>query len=154
MKRNAGALFVVCLLAVTVAQAQSRSSAVQQIRTLLHEQNLAANAHDTDHFLATFLHDDSLIFVINGQLIQGFNRLHEQQLQWWSNGKSDVTYTELAPADVISLGSRTILATQQLASHRTMRDGKPREGELVVTTIWRRLPAGWRVIYCHESHSR
>jgi hypothetical protein len=64
---------------------------------LLHEQALAADAHDTDRFLAAFLHDDSLIFVINGQLIRGFNSLHEQQLKWWNNGKSDVIYTQLAP---------------------------------------------------------
>lgn len=56
--------------------AESKSPAVQQILTLLHEQNLAANAHDTDRFLATYLHDDSLIFVSNGQLIQDFNSLH------------------------------------------------------------------------------
>jgi len=84
-------------------------------------------------------------------VIRGFDNLHEQQIKWWSRGKSDTTYIEQAPPDFNSLSSKTILVTQQLAAHRTMPDSKPSEGKLVVTTIWRRLPAGWRVIYCHES---
>jgi ketosteroid isomerase-like protein len=115
---------------------------------------VAANAHDTDSFLATFLHDASLVFVINGEVTRGFDNLHEQHLKWWNQGKSGATYTERTPPDFISLSSKAVLVTQQLASHRMMPDGKPSEGKLVVTTIWRRLPAGWRVIYCHESHAR
>ncbi len=154
MKWNTGVLLFVCLVAVTIAQAQSKPSAAQQILPLLQEQMLAANAHDTDRFLAAFLHDASLIFVINGEVIRGFDNLHEQQLRWWNQGKSGATYAEQAPADFINLGSRTVLVTQQLLSHRTMPDGKPSEGKLVVTTIWRRLPVGWRVFYCHKSHTR
>lgn len=82
---------------MSISQAQSKSSAAQQILPLLQEQALAADAHVTDRFLAAFLHDDSLIFVINGQLTRGFNSLHEQQLKWWNNGKSDVIYTQVAP---------------------------------------------------------
>jgi hypothetical protein len=33
-------------------------------------------------------------------------------------------------------------------------DGKPSDGKFAVTTIWQQLPAGWRVIYCHESWMR
>ena len=154
MNRNTGLLPLICLLAATGAQAQRQPSAAKEIIPLLHEQLLAANAHDTESFLATFLHDDSLIFVINGEVIRGFDNLHEQQLKWWNHGKSDATYTEETPPDFSGLSSKTVLVTQQLTSHRTMPDGKPSEGKLVVTTIWRRLPAGWRVIYCHESHAR
>ena len=154
MKRNTSVLLSVCLFAATVAQAQSRPSAAKQILPLLQEQMVAANAHDTDSFLAPFLHDASLIFVIDGEVIHGFDNLHVQQLKWWNGGKGGATYTEQAPPDFVSLSSKAVLVTQQLASHRTMPDGKPSEGKLVVTTIWRRLPAGWRVIYCHESHAR
>jgi ketosteroid isomerase-like protein len=154
MRRNTGALLLVCLLAVTVAQAQSEPSAELRILPLLREQMVAANAHDTDRFLTSFFHDASLIFVINGEVIRGFDNLHERQLKWWNYGKSDATYTEQTPPDFVSLNSKTVLVTQQLASRRTMPDGKPSEGKFVVTTIWRRLPAGWRVIYCHESRAQ
>ena len=154
MRRNTGALLFVCLLAVTVVQAQSEPSAELRILPLLHEQMVAANAHDTDGFLATFFHDASLIFVINGEVIRGFDNLRERQLKWWKFGMSDATYTEQTQPDFVSLNSKTVVVTQQLASRRTMPDGKPSEGKFVVTTIWRRLPAGWRVIYCHESRAQ
>jgi hypothetical protein len=31
----------------------------------------------------------SLIFVINGEVIRGFDNLHEQQLKWWNHQNSD-----------------------------------------------------------------
>ena len=154
MKPLSSWFLLASLFATGFCQAQSNSSVADQILPLLTEQLLAANAHDTDRFLAAFLHDASLIFVINGEVIHGFDNLHEQQLKWWNHGKSDATYAEQTPPDFISLSSKTALVTQQLASYRTMPDGKPSEGRLVVSTIWRRLPTGWRVIYCHESHAR
>jgi hypothetical protein len=47
----------------------------------LHEQVVAANAHDTDGLLATFFHNASRRFVINGEIIRGFDNLHEQQFK-------------------------------------------------------------------------
>jgi ketosteroid isomerase-like protein len=89
----------------------------------------------------------------DGKIIHGFEALREQQIKWWKNGKSDVVYTEQGKADIISLDKHTALVTQQLASHRTMPDGRPRENKFVVTSIFTKFPAGWRVTYCHESHT-
>ncbi len=154
MKRSGIYPVLFLTFAAAFSQAQSDRSVEQQILPLLHQQMLAANAHDTDAFLATYVHDASLIFVINGQVIRGFDSLHEQQLKWWNNGKSDAVYTEQSPPEFIRLGSRMMLATQQMASHRTLADGKPSDGKFALTTIWQQLPAGWRVIYCHESWTR
>ena len=128
MKRPSCWFLLATLFVTGFCQAQSNSSVADQILPLLTEQLLAANAHDTDRFLATFLHDASLIFVINGEVIRGFENPHEQQLKWWNHGKSDAMYTEQTPPDFISLSSKTVLVTQQLASHRTMPDGKLNEG--------------------------
>jgi hypothetical protein len=56
-------VFSACVLAPSFAPAQSSSSIAQQILPLLHQQEVAAGAHDTDAFLATYLHDASLVFV-------------------------------------------------------------------------------------------
>jgi ketosteroid isomerase-like protein len=154
MKATIGSLFVLCLILAPLSGAQSSHSAEQQILPLLHEQSLAANAHDTERFLASFLHSDALIFAINGEIIHGWNSLHDQQLRWWSSGKSDVVYREQAPPEFVSLGPKTVLVTQQMASHRTLPNGNPSDGTFVVTTVWQRLPAGWRVTYAHESWAR
>jgi len=153
MKTGLANIFATCLLAASVAPAQSKPSVAQQILPLLHQQVVAANAHDTDSFLATFLHDPSITFVFNGQIIRGFDNLREQQLKWWKNGKSDAVYIEQGQPEIDGLDAHTALVTQELASHRTMPDGKPHDDKFVITSIWQKLPAGWRVTYCHESHT-
>lgn len=89
----------------------------------------------------------------DGEIIHGFEALREQQLKWWQNGKSDVVYTELGQPTIVNLDDHTALVTQQLASHRIMPDGKTRDNQFVVTSIFRKFPTGWRVSYCHESHT-
>lgn len=158
MKPRVYTILALLMLIPAFLRAQSEPSGEpsveQQILPLLSKQMVAANAHDTDGFLATYSHDASLIFAVNGEVIRGFDKLHEQQLKWWNNGKSDVVYTEPAPPELIRLGAETELVTQQLASHRTLPDGKPSDGRFAITSIWQRRPEGWRVIYCHESWRR
>ncbi|HEY2469328.1 MAG TPA: nuclear transport factor 2 family protein [Terracidiphilus sp.] len=154
MKLGIYPILALVLFVPVLSQAKSEPSIEQQILPLLNKQMLAANAHDTDAFLATYSHDVSLVFAVNGEVIRGFENLREQQLKWWNNGKSDVVYSEPAPPEFLRLGSETVLVTQQLASHRTLPDGKPSDGRFAITSIWQRLPAGWRVIYCHESWMR
>jgi hypothetical protein len=51
-------------------QSTAAPSAAQQIEPLLHDQTLAAKAHDTDRFMATYWHDPGLIFVVNGAITE------------------------------------------------------------------------------------
>ncbi len=154
MKSRISATLFLLVLITSSALAQSEGIAEREILPLLHEQMVAANAHDTDRFLANYLHDRALVFVINGHVIRGFDSLREQQLKWWSGGKSDAVYTEQGAPQFLELGNKTVLVTEQLASRRTMPDGKQSEWNFAVTSIWRRLPAGWRVIYAHESRAQ
>lgn len=147
-------LLVACLFVTGLARAQSTSSIAAQILPLLNDQLLAANSHDTDPFLATYVHSPDLVFIANGQIIRGWDNLHDQQLKWWKNGKSDVVYAQESQPEVAVLDSETALVTQQMTAHRTGPDGKPSDGTAVITTIWRRLPVGWRVTYGHESWVR
>ena len=88
-----------------------------------------------------------------GEGIHGFDALHEAQLRWWKNGKSDAIYTVRDPAEYHPLAPGVVLVTQALRSQRKGPDGKPVEKDFVVTTVWKHLPEGWRVIYGHESWS-
>lgn len=115
---------------------------------------LAASAHNTDRFLATYLHAPTLVFVIDGRVVRGFDSLREQQLKWWNQRKSDVIYTEQAPPQFVGIGRNAILVTERLASRRTGPDGKPTEGTFAVTSVWQHFRDGWRVSYAHESLTR
>lgn len=98
--------------------------------------------------------EPSLVFAIDGRVIRGWDALHAQQLIWWRNGKSDVVYTPQGKTEFTALSSDVAVTTESLASHRTLPDAKVRDGTLVVTSIWKKLPQGWRIVYGHESWAR
>jgi uncharacterized protein (TIGR02246 family) len=125
-----------------------------RIRALIASMEKAANAHDTDAFLEPFLHDPALVFVINGEVIQGWEQLHAAQLKWWKNGKSDAVYTQMGATQFTDVAPGVVLTTQRLSSTRTGPDGKPATGQFAVTDVWHSGPDGWRIIYAHESWAR
>ena len=148
-------LFAFALSAVVGGAARAASPAPeQQLRSVVDASERAANAHDTDAYMAFYRKSPALVFVINGHLIRGWNALHAQQAIWWKQGKSDVVYTASAAPEFDTLAPDTVLVTQQLASRRTGADGKPSLGTFVVSSVWKRLPEGWRIVYAYESWAR
>jgi ketosteroid isomerase-like protein len=125
-----------------------------EIRPLLDDQLLAANAHDTDRFLAAYLHDSTLVLVFNGVVTTGFTAVRDLQLKWWNNGRSDVVYSERGPAMFRVLTPDVVVVTQPLGSRRTGADGAVVTGAFTATTVWQKLPEGWRVVLAHESTVR
>lgn len=130
------------------------SSPQQQVRPLVDASERAANAHDTDAYMAFFRKSTNLVFAINGRIIRGWEALHAQQSIWWKHGKSDVVYTATAAPIFDTLAHDTVLVTEQMSSHRTGTDGKPSIGTFVVTSVWKHLPEGWRIVYGHESWAK
>ncbi|HKI95785.1 MAG TPA: hypothetical protein VJ992_10905, partial [Gemmatimonadales bacterium] len=86
-----------CVLGARVSAAQSTPMPQQQIQHILDQQMAAANAHDTDRFLASYLHDSTLVMVFNGEITTGFDSVRALQLMWWKHGKSDVVYSRRGP---------------------------------------------------------
>lgn len=130
------------------------ADARQQILPIWNRMQDAANAHDTDRFMAPFVRSPDLIFAVNGEVIRGFDALHARQLQWWNNGRSDARYTEDGSPRFMALGAGAEVSTASFTSRRTAPDGKARVGRFVVTYVWKKLPQGWRIIYGHESWAR
>jgi ketosteroid isomerase-like protein len=155
MKRMLNILAVVCLLVPTLSSAQTSSETTQsvekQIEPLLVQMLAAANAHDTDRFMAAYLRQPSFIFVFNGTIINGWEAAHAQQLKWWNNGKSDVVYKYSSPPAVTVLGPDAAVITQPISATRTQPDGRKSTGEIVATTVWQKFPQGWRGVQVHES---
>jgi len=156
MRYASFALLASLSLMVLPVRAQSSNSAAieSQLKPLMDEQAAAANAHDTDRFLRTYLHAPQTIFIVNGETVRGFDALHAQQLKWWKDGKSDVVYREVEQREFLALDHDAVLTTQHLSAHGTGADGRPRDNHGVLSSLWRRTPDGWRVTYAHESWSR
>lgn len=154
MKRtHAIAVFSLLMIAAGGAHA-GPPSARQAIEPLVAKMSQAANAHDTDAYMALFQTSSNLVFAIDGRIIRGWDALRTQQLVWWKNGKSDVVYTATATPEFDMLAPAAVLVTQQMSSRRTGTDGKPSLGTFVVTSVWKRLPEGWHIVYAHESWAR
>jgi ketosteroid isomerase-like protein len=149
---------IVVASALLPASERAQSAAVPSpprvIAPLLAAQLRAANAHDTDRFLASYVHDSTLVLVFNGHVIRGFAAVREQQLAWWQNGASDVAYSERAPADFTILDPTVVLVMQELTSKRTLPVGGATTGDFVATTVWQKRGDGWRVVEAHESTGR
>jgi ketosteroid isomerase-like protein len=113
----------------------------------------AANAFDTDAFMAPMVRSPKLVFAFNGEVIQGWDALHAQQLKWWTKGKNATkyTYAEDGAPGFLPLGTDVEVVTWPLVSRWTSPDGKTGSSDFVVTYIWQRLPQGWRIVYGHES---
>ncbi len=155
MKNPLGfALCLGLLFTTTVPPAPDRACHQPSIPSLSADMQRAANAHDTDRFMVPFLHQPSLVFAFNGEVIHGWDALHAQQLKWWRNGKSDVVYTPTGDIQIMSLASDLAVSTQTLSSRRTLPNGKTSTGTFVVSYIWKKLPQGWQIVYGHESWSR
>ena len=93
-----GAAVVMCLSLAAPAGAQvTASPAVRAIEPLLTQQLQAANAHDTDRFLSSYLHDSTFVLVFNTQLIHGFEAVCETR-----NSSSGGTATVRATSCTVS----------------------------------------------------
>jgi uncharacterized protein (TIGR02246 family) len=110
-----------------------------------------ANTHDTDAFMNRFAHDATLVFCFNGQVIHGFDAFREQQLKWWSNGKTDVVYTRAAEPEFVQVAPDVMIVSLVEASTRTAPDGTKRKGTAALSLVWKKTSAGWEIIYGHES---
>lgn len=138
----------------TVLATDTPPSARQQIQAELNAMLSAANAHDTDAFMAPSAHESSLLFIFNGEVIRGWDALHAQQLRWWQNGKATGTFKARGADEFMTLDAENVVTTSSYTSRRTAADGKASTGTFVVTYIWKHLPAGWRIVYGHESWAR
>ncbi|HKZ11535.1 MAG TPA: hypothetical protein VJL61_12650 [Rhodanobacteraceae bacterium] len=145
------AMIGVGLFAGGVCAQPASSPAEQAIRPAMAKMFKAANAHDTDAFMAAMVRGPGLVFAINGEVIRGWEALHAQQLKWWNNGKSDAKYTQNGTPAFMALGPDAEIVTWPLVGRGTAHSGKAITSAFVVTYVWQRLPQGWRIVYGHES---
>jgi ketosteroid isomerase-like protein len=148
----AWALACGCLLIGTGAAAQSGPPAsARQLQPILDEMMIAANAHDTDRFLAPYVHDSTLVMVFNGMVVVGYDSVRALQFKWWNGGHSDVVYTRRGAPRFTVLGPGAIVVTDPLRSQRTDSTGVVRTGDFAATSVWQKRAEGWRIVAVHES---
>ena len=126
----------------------------QEVGSLLAEMEASANAHDTERHLAAYSRDAALTFVVNGEIIRGWEALREKQRQWWSDGKATGAYEYVGKPAFELLRTDLGLTTHLIAARSSLADGQVRERQLAFTAVWCRRPEGWRIVYAHESSTK
>jgi uncharacterized protein (TIGR02246 family) len=152
MTKMFGTALLASLFVASVAAGQSAPAGPQrELQPLMDEEMAAANAHDTDRFLAAYLHDSTLVFVYNGMVVNGFTKLRELQYKAWNSPKTDAVYSTRGPDSYTVLAPDMVLATSLLSSRRTAPTGETKSNDMVITMVWKKRADGWRIIQAHES---
>ena len=141
---------------ISLAELQRRISSGElspqaAIAPMMDELMAAANAHDTDRYLAPFLHDSTLVFIYNGVVVNGYPTLRDLQWKAWNSPKTDATYTRRAPDRYQVLTPALVMSTTLLGSSRTAPTGETKKTQMVVTMLWQQRSDGWHIIQAHES---
>lgn len=144
-------LLLIFSVSTALTFAAENESAESKILLLLEKQLVAANAHNANRFLAPFVHNNDVILISDGEILRGWNRIFDQQLKWWNNGKSEVEYIQTAKPEFTPLDAHSALVTQQMQARIHTSGGNAKSMTFVITTIWRESSAEWQIIYCHES---
>ncbi|HWZ61174.1 MAG TPA: nuclear transport factor 2 family protein [Gemmatimonadaceae bacterium] len=147
MKTILGAV-VGCVLLAGTAVAQ----APRGLQPVLDDLLPAANAHDTDRFLASYLHDSTVVFAFNGIATTGFGNIRDLQLKAWA--KTDVVYSQQGPMRIVTLTPEVAVVTDPLSSRRTLPTGEVKTNDFIVTMVCQQRAEGWRIVYVHESTVR
>ena len=132
-------------------RAAERASVQDQLKPLLEEMLAAANAHDTDRFMAVYDPGDSLVVTFDDMTMRGWKAVRDQQLEWWDGGKSDAVYRQRAAPEITVIGPDVAATLQSLEVSSTGPDGQQSTIRVVATSIWKKLPSGWRIVLAHES---
>ena len=143
-------LITCCILAATAicAGPQQSTSPVAEIQSVLRAQQDAWNRGDVDGFMNGYARSPSTVFVADDEVRRGWETVRERYRQKYSDRTkmgalafSDVEIKPLSPDAAVVLG-RWRLARANDEPHGRF------------TLIFRRLPAGWRIVHDHTSAAK
>ena len=127
------------------AAATKSAGAAAEIRAVMSAQVAAWNRGDIDGFMEGYAHSDATEFVSGDRLTRGWQTVRDRyRKKYDSRGKmGTLTFSQIK---VTSLGpdAALVLGRWQLAR----KSDKPHG---IFTLVFRRTPAGWRIVHDHTS---
>lgn len=142
-------LLVALLLNLTVGSPPATAqSPAQQVRSAIVEMNRAAAKSDADEFMRHYWRSDDLAITFDGETMRGWQRILQEQRKWWADKRAGTTFGEQRAPEIVVQGSG-VATTIQWMSVSSARSEKP--AQLVITSVWKKLPEGWRIVLAHET---
>jgi ketosteroid isomerase-like protein len=122
-------------------------SPVDQVRSAIIDMNRAAARLDADAFMRSYWRSPALTITFDGETMRGWASILSEQRKWWSDKRAGIEYSEQRPPEIVAQGRDVVTSIQWVM---VKVSGKP-PSRLVITSVWKKLPAGWRVVLAHES---
>ncbi|MCW2414225.1 ketosteroid isomerase-like protein [Sphingobium sp. B8D3A] len=108
----------------------------------------AAEKLDADDFMRSYWQSPSLVITFDGETMRGWDVILSEQRKWWSDKNAGIKFKEGRPAEIVSQGNDVATSIQWM---NVTDAGHKKPGKLVITSVWRKLPEGWRVVLAHET---
>jgi ketosteroid isomerase-like protein len=109
-----------------------------------------ANRRDVNGHLSFYLKSPDLIFVLNTDVIQGWDILREKQSLWWKNGLIDVQYA-WKDLRIVYISDIVMSTIANLSSEWTSENGEKGHDAFAFTAVWLKGEKGWRIVNAHET---
>ena len=126
------------------ASAENSKAAIEQV---LHTQQDAWNHHDLDAFMAGYWNSADLTFFSGAKQTRGWQATLDRYKATYASPGHERGTLELSALRIEVLGPDAAFARG--AWHLTMPDGKTPHG--LFTLVFRKFPAGWKIIHDHTS---
>jgi len=119
-----------------------------QVRDAIAGMMSAAGTLDADEFMRSYWQSPALAITFDGETLRGWHTILTEQRKWWSDKNSGIKFEEGRPPEIVSQGSDVATSIQWM-NVTSPENKKP--SRLVITSVWRKLPEGWRVVLAHET---
>lgn len=117
------------------------------IEQVLNQQAGAWNRHDLEGFMAGYWNSPDLTFFSGAKVTSGWQATLERYRKTYQSEGKEMGRLEFSDLRIEPLGAEAALVRG--AWHLTMSDGKTPHG--LFTLIFRKFPAGWKIVHDHTS---
>jgi len=141
-------LFIICnilIAAVAYAEPEQPPNSVAEIQSVLTAQQDAWNHGDIDAFMKGYARSPSTVFISEDEVRRGWETVRDRYHMRYSDRAkmgtlsfSEIEVTMLSPDAAVALGR-----------WKLKRENDEPHGRF--TLIFKRLPAGWRIVHDHTS---
>jgi ketosteroid isomerase-like protein len=133
------------LALVTAAAPAVAATPEEEIRQVLEAQTLAWNRGDLDGFLEGYANTPDTTFVSGVDLERGFAAMRGRYRERYASREA------MGTLDFTDLDVRVLCADAAVVSGAWELDRKADHPHGRFTLIFRRTPAGWKIVYDHTS---
>ena len=123
------------------------STPVDEVRTVIAAMNKAAEELDADEFMRSYWDSPDLVITFDGQTMRGWTTILGEQRRWWSDKSAGITFKEERAPEIVAQSDDIVTSIQWMKVAKA--GSKP--SQLVITSVWKKVPQGWRVVVAHET---